>query len=218
VPAKEIKETTFDPETISHPELYQALKQWRLAKAKETGRPAFWVLHNTTLAGISNRLPATAGELGLIKGLKGKKGQALGPEILELVAQYRLKHNLPEPDTVQEKEEGQPGQSKKKKPKTKEESLRLFLEGRSPAEAASIRGLTLTTIEGHLAHFVGTGKLGLERLMAPEKAARIAAYFQANQYQGLTPAKEALGPDVSYGDLRFVLKDLERRRKLKAGN
>ena len=74
-----------------------------------------------------------------------------------------------------------------------------------------MRGLTLTTIEGHLAHFVGTGKLSLDQLMEPEKAARIAAYFQSNPYQGLTPAKEALGEDVSYGDLRFVLKDLERQ-------
>ncbi len=82
---------------------------------------------------------------------------------------------------------------------------------------AALRGLTLTTIEGHLAHFVGTGILSLDRLMEPEKAARIAAYFQSNPYQGLTPAKEILGENVSYGELRFVLKDLERRGKLKTG-
>ncbi len=173
------------------------------------------MLHNTALAEISERLPASSEELCVIKGLKGKKGKTLGAEILQLVGQYRLKHNLPAPQAVQVNEGGQPASIKKDKPKTREESLRLFLEGRSAAEVAAARGLALSTIEGHLAHFVGTGKLGLERLMEPEKAARIAAYFQGNQYQGLTPAKEVLGEDVSYGELRFVLKDLERKGKLK---
>ena len=180
-------------DTFSHPELFDRLKQWRAAKAKKAGRPAFWVLHNTALAEISERLPASSEELCVIKGLKGKKGKALGSEILELVAEYRLEHNLPVSQAVQEIESGRSAGEKSKKPKTKEESLRLFLEGRSTAEVAALRGLTLTTVEGHLAHFVGTGKLSLDRLMEPEKAARIAAYFQGNPYQGLTPAKEILG-------------------------
>jgi hypothetical protein len=128
---------------------------------------------------------------------------------------YRLEHNLPAPQAVQTNEGGRPAGEKSKKPKTKEESLRLFLEGKGLAEVAAVRGLTVTTIEGHLAYFVGTGKLSLDQLIEPKKAARIAAYFQSNPYQGLTSAKEVLGEDVSYGELRFVLKDLERQGKLK---
>jgi ribonuclease D len=202
-------------DTFSHPELFANLKQWRTAKAKEAGQPAFWILHNTALAEISEKLPASSEELYAIKGLKGKKGKILGAEILQLVGQYRLNHNLPASQAIHANGVGRPASIKKDKPKTREESLRLFLEGRSAAEVAAARGLALSTIEGHLAHFVGTGKLGLERLMEPEKAARIAAYFQDNQSQGLTPAKEVLGEDVSYGELRFVLKDLERKGKLK---
>ncbi len=206
-----------DSETFSHPELYTRLKQWRAARAKEAGQPAFWVMHNTVLAEISEKLPATMEELGVIKGLKGKKGKTLGPEILELVVLYRLEHNLPASQAVQVNGDSGLTGIKPKKPKTKEESLRLFLEGKSSAEVAVARGLTLTTIEGHLAHFIGTGQLSLDQLMGPEKAALIAAYFQSNPYQGLTSAKEALGKDVSYGELRFVLKDLERQGKLKTG-
>jgi len=213
--ARRKEDQRVDSDTFSHPEFYAMLKQWRAAKAKEAGRPAFWVLHNTTLAEISERLPASSEELCVIKGLKGKKGKTLGPEILQLVDQYRLEHNLPAPQAVQANEGGRPAGEKSKKPKTKEESLRLFLEGRSTAEVAAARGLTVTTIEGHLAHFISTGKLSLDQLMEPKKAARIAAYFQSNLYQGLTSAKEDLGKDVSYGELRFVLKDLERQGKLK---
>lgn len=201
--------------TFSHPELFARLKQWRAAKAKEAGQPAFLVLHNTALAEISERLPISLEELCLIKGLKSKKGKTLGPEILQLVDQYRLEHNLPAPQAIQVNEEGQPAGIKKDKSKSREETLRLFLEGKGLADVAAARGLTLATIEGHLAHFVGIGKLDLDRLMEPEKAVRIAAYFQGNPYQGLTPAKEALGEDVSYSELRFVLKYLERKGKLK---
>jgi hypothetical protein len=206
-----------DSDSFSHPELYARLKQWRAAKAKKAGQPAFWVLHNTSLAEISERLPASGEELCLIKGLKGKKGKALGPEILELVDLYRKEHNLPVSKVIRNDQTGPAGGEKIKKPKTKDESLRLFLEGKSPAEVAAVRSLTLTTIEGHLAHFVGTGKLELDRLMPSEKASRITAYFLSNPYQGLAPAKEALGKYVSYGELRFVLKALERQGKLKTG-
>jgi hypothetical protein len=216
-PALQKEDQKVDLETFSHPELFARLKQWRAAKAKKAGQPAFWVLHNTALAEISERLPATREELGVIKGLKGKKGKALGPEILQMVDQYRLEHKLPAPQVVQVNGGNRLPEKKPKKPKTKEESLRLFLEGRSVAEVATARGLTITTVEGHLAHFVGTGELDLPRLMEPGKAARITAYFQANPYQALTPAKEILGKDVSYGELRFVLKDLERQGKLKTG-
>jgi hypothetical protein len=113
VRSKKQGEAAADNGTISHPELFQVLKQWRATKAEEIGKPAFWVLHNTTLAEICQRLPAGNEELRTIKGLKGKKGQALGSEILERVAQYRSKHNLPEPESFPMIEGGQPGKRKK---------------------------------------------------------------------------------------------------------
>ncbi len=55
--------------------------------------------------------------------------------------------------------------------------------------------------------------LDLDRLVGPEKAARIAAYFEGTPFEGLKAAKEALR-DVSFRELRFVLKDLARLGKL----
>jgi hypothetical protein len=213
-PARQKEDRGAVSDTFSHPELYARLKQWRAAKAKETGQPAFLVLHNTTLAEISERLPVTMEELVVIKGLKSKKGKTLGPELLQMVDQYRKEHHLPDRQIVEQNENIQSEKEKPRKPKTKEETLRLFLEGRTAAQVASLRNLTLTTIEGHLAYFVGTGSLILDQLMSQEKATRITAYFLSNPYQGLTQAKEDLGDDVSYGELRFVLKNLERQGKL----
>jgi hypothetical protein len=74
---------------------------------------------------------------------------------------------------------------------------------------AAARGLALSTVEGHLAFLVRSGELALDldRLVGAEKAAR------STPFEGLTAVKEALG-DVSYGELRFVLKELARRGKL----
>jgi hypothetical protein len=109
-------------EAIDHPELYRMLKQWRADQAEKMGRPAFWVLHNTTLAAIAAKLPATGKELGDIKGLKGKKGKIFGDEILKIVARYRSENNLPPPASEPDGSEDKPVDKRKKKPKTKDKS------------------------------------------------------------------------------------------------
>jgi len=87
-------------ETIDHPDLYLMLKQWRSARAKETGQPAFTVLHNTTLSSIAAGLPATIEELRRIKGLKGKKSKTYGDALLQIVAEYRAKNDPPASETA----------------------------------------------------------------------------------------------------------------------
>ena len=53
---------------------FMQLKQWRAAKAAEAGQPAFWVLHNTALAEISERLPVPLKNLPH-QGLKKQERQ-----------------------------------------------------------------------------------------------------------------------------------------------
>lgn len=210
--SKRTETSPVDPGTIPHPDLYRTLKEWRAARAKELNQPAFCVLHNNVLVEICRLLPAQEATLRTIKGLKGKKGQTLGKELLELVAQYRSKPPLPDMEPGSDRAGIPSAKPPKEKGTSQEETLRIFLEGKTMAEVAAARGLALSTVEGHLTHFVGTGELALDRLVGTDKAARIAAYFACTPLAGLTAAKEALG-DVSYGELQFVLKDLARRGK-----
>jgi hypothetical protein len=56
--------------------------------------------------------------------------------------------------------------------------------------------------------------LELDKLVPENKVARISNYFIASGITNLTPAKEALGDEVSYSELRFVLKHLQFSGKM----
>jgi uncharacterized protein YpbB len=78
--------------------------------------------------------------------------------------------------------------SKEKKEDTKGQTIRLFLEGKTPEEIASDRGLSPGTILNHLTHGVKTGKIQVEALVAQEaiweiqgvteKLSSLKAYFE----------------------------------------
>jgi DNA-binding NarL/FixJ family response regulator len=81
-----------------------------------------------------------------------------------------------------------PKVDKEKKEDTKEQTIRLFLEGKTPEEIASDRGLTPGTILNHLTHGVKTGKIRVEALVSQEaiweiqgvaeKPGSLKAYFE----------------------------------------
>ena len=95
------------------------------------------------------------------------------------------------------------------KPDTKQVTFNLFKEGKTATEIAAERNVTLSTIEGHLAHFVGTGELPVEQLIDNVKLALISDFFDENPQSRFAAAKEALGEQVSWSDLRIVFKHRE---------
>ena len=65
--------------------LFEALKEWRLALAKATSKPAFTVLVDTSLVEIARDRPRTLGELARVNGIGASKLEAYGGDILEIV-------------------------------------------------------------------------------------------------------------------------------------
>jgi len=68
--------------------------------------------------------------------------------------------------------------------------------------------LTESTILGHLAHFVGTGELAVADFIDEKKLKSITSFFKENSEMTLSEAKNQLGDDYSYTDLRFVQQHL----------
>jgi ATP-dependent DNA helicase RecQ len=63
--------------------VFERLRAWRAATAKEKGVPAYVVFHDATLREIATRIPTTLGELGTVTGVGTTKRDAYGPQILE---------------------------------------------------------------------------------------------------------------------------------------
>jgi len=108
----------------------------------------------------------------------------------QLVAQFQ--EAMPANSTTKNKS-GKKKSTKAKQPKekredTKEQTIRCFLEGKTPKEIASDRGLTPGTIFNHLTHGVKTGKIQVEALVpqeaiweiqgVTEKLSSLKAYFE----------------------------------------
>jgi DNA helicase-2/ATP-dependent DNA helicase PcrA len=77
--APSVRQRAEEPSTP----LYQALKRWRLQRAKTDEIPAYVVFHNTTLAEIAERRPRSIAELASVPGVGPAKLERYGTEVLE---------------------------------------------------------------------------------------------------------------------------------------
>ncbi|WP_245721615.1 DNA helicase RecQ [Nocardia crassostreae] len=67
-------------------DLFEKLRAWRAATAKEQGVPAYVVFHDATLREIASRKPATIADLGTISGIGEAKRAKYGEGVLEVIA------------------------------------------------------------------------------------------------------------------------------------
>ena len=100
---------------------------------------------------------------------------------------------------------------REKKPKEEKEktwvtSYKLYKEGKSVDEVASIRGLNRSTIAGHLGRYIETGEIALEELVPPEHISIIRkAIQQAGTADGRGAIKALCPDDVTYDEIDNVL-------------
>ncbi|MFD9336533.1 ATP-dependent DNA helicase UvrD2 [Streptomyces sp. NPDC060028] len=66
--------------------LYERLRDWRAAQAKEQGLPAYCVFTDKTLTAIAEAAPAEEGELSMISGVGGRKLERYGVDVLAICA------------------------------------------------------------------------------------------------------------------------------------
>jgi len=62
--------------------VFEQLRTWRAATAKEQGVPAYVVFHDATLREIATRIPTTLDELGTVSGVGVAKREKYGPQLL----------------------------------------------------------------------------------------------------------------------------------------
>jgi nucleoside-triphosphatase THEP1 len=96
-------------------------------------------------------------------------------------------------------------QEKREKGITNKISFDLYKEGKTIEEIAIERGMAITTIEGHLSHFIATGELDVRKFISDKKLQEILKVIVEVGGEQLTPIKQLLGDDYSFGEIRMAL-------------
>lgn len=82
------KRAPLEPPPQAAEELLDALKSWRLERARADEVPAYVILHDTALSRIAEERPATEDDLLSVPGMGAVKLERYGPAILEIVAAH----------------------------------------------------------------------------------------------------------------------------------
>ena len=199
----EIKDDVMDKNP-----LYAQLRAWRSKKADEFDAELYTIIPNKPLKAIAKEKPVTLAELKNIEGMGTKRVKAFGAEILDIVLRF-LGQN---PETADIGE--MPKQPKKKAKKPIGETYRLtkemFDKGMTAAQIAKERGLAVSTIFSHLVRFVEQGELEASQFVEKEKYNEILEYFESTFDPDISIAREVLGDQYNYGEIKAVLVELQR--------
>ncbi|RZB35506.1 MAG: hypothetical protein SRB2_03099 [Desulfobacteraceae bacterium Eth-SRB2] len=205
---KKLRPPAYIESDVAHPELFQALKDWRSRKAREEDVAHFQVLHQRILIQIVVCLPDNIADLKKINGVGKKTIEKYGEELVELVLAYRKKHGIDKvllPEVKKLPKESAAEEKEAQNSDTKQRSFDMLNKGLTIALIAQERGLVQSTIEGHLSFFVEKGKLDINKLLSPEKQQAIEKELAVDHNNSLSEVKTALGDDYSYGEIKMML-------------
>jgi hypothetical protein len=197
-----------------HPQLQQQLRKLRDSICSKKDLPIYIVAGSNTLNEMARYLPQSLAELRKISGFGDAKIGQYGQQFLEIILGYCRERNLVSliHEKIPKRERKESSDEKKPKVDTKAESFRLYREGRSVDEIARERAFTIQTIEGHLAHYVQSGEIKISELVSREKIVLIEPVVKNFSGGSITPLKEKLGSNISFGEIRLVLAWLEFQR------
>lgn len=193
-----------------HPVLHQQLRKVRDAICSRKDLPIYIVAGTSTIDEMARYLPQSLAELRKISGFGDAKIEKYGQQFLDVIVAYTEERGLSSliHEKSPKKEKKERTGPAKKKGDTHAETFKLYNEGKSIAEIAASRNLSVGTIETHLAKFVWSGEIKIEDLVSREKLVLIEAAFQDFDGKSITPIKQNLGDDISFGEIRLVMAGL----------
>lgn len=203
---KAVEKVNIVDDVMGKSSLYKALTAWREAYADENDIPASNVAPIRTLKAIAQAKPVTLHELKQIEGMGPKRVKLYGAEIIDIVLKYSGFRSVGKHELKDEPEEPK----KESKPDTYELTRQLLEQGLTLEEIAKERGFVVNTIEGHVARFIKDGEYSAKDFIDKEKYDEIVDYFESTGDKSLGVAKDVLGDDFSFGEIKMVLAELEK--------
>ena len=194
-----------------YPELHQLLRKKRDEICDKKGVAIYMVANSKSLEEMVKYLPQTFDELNQISGFgPGKTGQ-YGEAFLSIINNYCEENNLhSNMESVSVKKARKvKGSSTTDKPNTKLLSFTLYKEGKNISQIAQERAFSVATIEGHLAHYIGTGEINVNELVTEAKQLLIKSAINKNGAENFKAIADDCKHQVSYGEIRMVAASLK---------
>ncbi len=195
--------------------LLNELKLVRRDLAAHADVPAYLIVSDTTLIEIATYLPLNLDELRWISGFGDIKLARYGREFLIPVKNYCAKNQLESRINqklirLERKPEPSRNPGKFRAADTRNESYSMYHSGKSIGEIAHERGLSPTTIEGHLTYFIQSGKIDVHEFVTKEKIPVIQDAIESYGIEKLSVLKEVLGEGYSYNEIKAVISWMSR--------
>jgi ATP-dependent DNA helicase RecQ len=180
--------------------LWQALRALRRNLAEQQNVPAYVIFQDAVLMEMVQARPGNRTELKRLAGIGERKLQLYGDEFLAVILEHGSRDGSASTAST-----------------TADESLALFRLGMNAEQIAYQRGLTITTVYGHLARAIETGAVELGEVvgLSDSEIGEIEAVRQTlpeDQRHALKPLYQALNGKFSYEVLRCIRAHHDRHR------
>lgn len=198
----------------THPKLYDELKSLRDEIAEQTNEQIYLIANSKTLDELATYLPQSKTELSQITGFGSSKIKNYGNAFLQIIIDYCRENNLQSLMHTKEKSKSSKARTddepKQEKVNTYDVTLKLFQQGKGIVDIALERNMTAGTIEGHLSKFVANGSIAITELLPLDKTTIIVEALKGfEKGTSITPIKNDLGDDFSFGEIRWVIAHLD---------
>lgn len=168
--------------------LFEKLRTVRTRLARRQNVPPFVVFSDRTLHEMARDVPGTLEAMRDITGVGEKKLEQYGEEFLSAIRYYRSV-------LIPRSAAGE----------TYQTTRQLEADGLSLPQIAENRGLSTSTIAGHLERLILDGcDVNIDRHVKPDDRKKIEALFEIHGPHRLKSIVEASGETVTYDDARLV--------------
>lgn len=195
------KERKVIATTTGDQELFESLRQLRKELASSENVAPFIIFSDVTLREMAAHLPTTNEQFLRIKGVGNQKFERYGQAFIKVIESYLTQHPEVEHSSAQIEEK----KSKSSVP-THLESYKYYREGMSVKEIATIRELSVVTVEGHLIKCAQERlEMNWDDIFAPDDYRLIIDTANRLSADKLKPLKEALPEHISYFMIKAAL-------------
>jgi len=174
-------------------DIFAALRQLRLALAKEQGLPPYVIFHDSTLIELSRRRPQKPSEMTVINGIGEQKLAKYGADFLACIAQFPIDKSLD--NTLSD---------------TINDTLFYYQQGIGVEEISLKRDVKLGTIFNHLAQAIEADVIALDNIreISPEQRDQVIQTIElldSCKEKRLKPVFSALDETISHEIIRCVM-------------